>query len=108
MKVIRCKDCALNGRSECPLSYIENHTLCFVEHSPMFFCGKSIPSENYKPTKGDTIRNMTDRQLAVWLNGQESDAYRAGKGGGKCLVGDKNIKFYVGWFGSPEGEDYNG
>lgn len=40
MKVIRCKDCVLDGRSECPLAYIENQTLCFVEHSPMFFCAK--------------------------------------------------------------------
>ena len=67
MKVIRCKDCALDGRTECPLSYIEKQTLCFVEHSPMFFCGKAKPTEDYQPTNGDVIRNMTDRQLAEWL-----------------------------------------
>lgn len=60
MKVIRCKDCALDGNPECPLSYIEKQTLCFVEHSPMFFCGKAKPTEDYHPTNGDVIRNMTD------------------------------------------------
>ena len=108
MKVIRCKDCIYDGRSECPLSYIENHTLCFVEHSQMFFCGKGRTSEDYKPTKGDAVRNMTDRQLAVWMDEHERDAYRAGKGGGSWQTGEPNIKFYTGYFGSAEGEDYIG
>ena len=67
MKIIRCKDCALDGNPECPLSYIEKQTLCFVEHSPLFFCGKAKPTEDYQPTNGDVIRNLTDRQLAEWL-----------------------------------------
>lgn len=36
--VVRCRDCAEDGRFTCPLAYIENHTLCFVDHSPNFFC----------------------------------------------------------------------
>lgn len=100
MKVIRCKDCVLYGGIECPM-------VC-EKPSPMFFCGNAKPSEDYKPTKGDNIRNMTNRQLAVWLNGQERDAYRSGKNGGECMLGETNINFYIGFFGSPEGEDYNG
>lgn len=36
--VVRCRDCAEDGRFTCPLAYIENNTLCFVDHSPDFFC----------------------------------------------------------------------
>ena len=70
--------------------------------------GKGQASEHYKPTKGDAVRNMTDRQLAVWMDEHERDAYRAGKGGGSWQTGEPNIKFYTGYFGSAEGEDYNG
>lgn len=108
MKVIRCKNCIYDGLDKCPLAYIENNTLCFVEHSPMFFCAKGRAAEDYKPTKGDAVRNMTDRQLAVWMNEHERDAYRAGLGGGRYDIGEKNIKFYTGFFGSAEGEDYDG
>lgn len=38
MNIIRCKDYIHDGAIECPLSFIEKQTLCFVEHSPMFFC----------------------------------------------------------------------
>ena len=106
MKVIRCKDCVLDGAPECPLSYVENHSLRFVEHSPMFFCGKGKTSEDYKPTSGDVVRNMTDRQLAVWLDGQERDAYHAGIRGSKFILGKTNIDFYTGFFGHPNDEDY--
>lgn len=61
---------------------------------------------NSKPTKGDAIRNMTDRELAVWLNEEQINAYSAGKSGCEFLTGKKNIEFYTGYFGSPEGEDY--
>lgn len=106
MKVIRCKDCALDGNPECPLSYIEKQTLCFVEHSPMFFCGKAKPTEDYQPTNGDVIRNMTDRQLAERQNSIEHSAYIHGKGGGYMTFGKQNIDFLTGWLGNPEGEDY--
>lgn len=36
--LVRCRDCAEDGRFTCPLAYIENNTLCFVDHSPDFFC----------------------------------------------------------------------
>lgn len=106
MKVIRCKDCVLDGAPECPLSYIEKHTLCFVEHSPMFFCGKAKASEDYSPSHGDVIRNMTDRQLAEHQNLIEHTAYSHGKDGGVMQFGKKNIDFLTGWFGAPDCEDY--
>ena len=39
VEVVRCKDCVKDGMTVCPISYIEKQTLCFVNHSPDFFCG---------------------------------------------------------------------
>ena len=106
MKVIRCKDCVLDGRSECPLAYIENQMLCFVEHSPMFFCAKGKAKEDYTPTRGDNVRNMTDRQLATLFNETEHEIAKHYTGGGGAMsFGKKNIDFYTKWFSEPEEDD---
>lgn len=38
VEVVRCKDCANDGLSTCPLCYIEKHALIFINHDPEFFC----------------------------------------------------------------------
>ena len=106
MKVIRCKDCILDGCPECPLSYIENQKMCFYEHSPMFYCAKGRTTEYYTPTHGDIVRNMTDRQLAEMQNRHEHTGYVHGKGSGVMKFGKANIDFLTGWYGAPDGEDY--
>ena len=40
-QVVRCKDCAHMGLFDCPLCYIEKHTLQFIEVSPDFYCAKA-------------------------------------------------------------------
>ena len=37
--VIQCKDCAKDGLTTCPMCWIENHTLEFINHDPNFYCG---------------------------------------------------------------------
>ena len=37
--VIRCKDCAKDGLTTCPMCWIESHTLEFINHDPNFYCG---------------------------------------------------------------------
>lgn len=39
VRIIRCKDCSHNGLFDCPLCYIEQQTLQFIEVSPDFYCG---------------------------------------------------------------------
>ena len=39
VEVVRCKDCARDGLSDCPICYIEKQTLQFINHDPNFFCG---------------------------------------------------------------------
>ena len=106
MDVIRCKDYALRNVPECPLSYINQNELSFEEFSDMFFCAKGIPDKYYKPTNGDYIRNMTDKELAVHQDLIEQTAYNCRTGGGRMTFGKENIDFLTGWFGAPEGEDY--
>ena len=43
VSVIRCKDCAHEDMFDCPLGYIEHHTLQFVNHDPDFYCRKGAP-----------------------------------------------------------------
>ena len=38
--VVRCKDCTKNGLFSCPICFIENKTLQFINHSPDFYCGE--------------------------------------------------------------------
>ena len=38
--VVRCRDCAKLGLFTCPICFIENKTLQFVNISPDFFCGE--------------------------------------------------------------------
>ena len=38
VEVVRCRECAKDGLTTCPLCWIENHTLQFVNHDPEFFC----------------------------------------------------------------------
>ena len=40
--VIRCKDCAKDGLTTCPMCWIENHTLEFINHDPKFYCGAAV------------------------------------------------------------------
>lgn len=39
VEVVRCRDCIKDGLTTCPLCWIENHTLEFVNHDPDFYCG---------------------------------------------------------------------
>ena len=36
--VVRCGDCIHDGMSECPLCYIENHTMRFINHDGNWYC----------------------------------------------------------------------
>lgn len=40
VEVVRCRDCIHDGLSTCPMCYIENKTLVFINHDPNFYCGK--------------------------------------------------------------------
>ena len=83
MKVTRCKDCVYQFTHECLLAVIEKRTLTFINRSETFFCGKAKRKDNAVYTNGDAIRDMTDKQLAHFLNEIELDAFRLGTGGGK-------------------------
>ncbi len=38
VEVVRCKDCAKDGLSTCPICYIEKQALIFINHNPDFYC----------------------------------------------------------------------
>lgn len=38
VEIVRCKDCVKLNRYDCPMCYIENKTLQFVEVKPNFYC----------------------------------------------------------------------
>lgn len=38
--VVRCRDCAKDGLFTCPICFIENKELHFINHSPDFYCGE--------------------------------------------------------------------
>ena len=40
VEVVRCRDCAKDGLLTCPICFIENKTLQFINHSPYFYCGE--------------------------------------------------------------------
>lgn len=40
LPVVRCRDCIHDGLTTCPLCYIEQQTLVFVNHDADFYCGK--------------------------------------------------------------------
>ena len=40
VEVVRCRDCAKDGLFTCPICFIENKTLEFINHSPDFYCGE--------------------------------------------------------------------
>ncbi len=61
-----------------------------------------------KLTNGDMIRQMTDKELAEWLNSHERAAYITAIDGGAMRFGKSNVNFWTGYFGSPAGEDYDG
>ena len=44
-QIIHCKDCAKDGLTACPLCWIEEHTLQFVDHDPEFYCGEAERKE---------------------------------------------------------------
>lgn len=39
-EVIRCRDCVHDNMMTCPMCYIEQQTLQFINHDPEFYCGK--------------------------------------------------------------------
>ena len=43
--IIHCKGCAKDGLTTCPLCWIEEHTLQFVDHDPEFYCGEAERKE---------------------------------------------------------------
>ena len=45
VEVVRCRDCAKHGLFTCPICFIENKTLQFVNISPDFFCGEGERKE---------------------------------------------------------------
>ena len=44
--VVRCKDCIHDGMIECPLCYIENHTMRFINHDGNWYCGDGEKKED--------------------------------------------------------------
>ena len=48
VEIVRCKDCIYLNRMDCPMCYIENKTLQFVEVKPNFYCGKGKLEEDWK------------------------------------------------------------
>lgn len=40
VEVVRCRDCAKDGLFTCPICFIENKTLHFINHIPDFYCGE--------------------------------------------------------------------
>ena len=51
VEVVRCRDCAKLGLFTCPICFIENKTLQFVNHSPDFYCGEG-ERKGRRRTKG--------------------------------------------------------
>lgn len=49
VEIVRCKDCVRLNRHDCPMCYIENKTLQFVEVKPNFYCGKGQLNEEERP-----------------------------------------------------------
>lgn len=80
-------------------------SICFVEHPPTFFCAKGKTKADYEPTRGDIVRNMTDRQLAVFMDEHEKDAYEHGKANARWNLGKSNIEWYTKYFGTSENEE---
>ena len=72
----------------------------------MFFCAKGKAKEDYEPTVGDNIRNMTDRQLAHFIVAHEKEAYEVGKEGCFFESVEKQEKFWTGYLKHIDGEDY--
>ena len=65
-------------------------------------------AEDVKMTEGDRIRRMSDRELAVWRDTLDREAWENGAGGGTMKFGETNIDFWTGYFGHPADEDYEG
>lgn len=65
-------------------------------------------AEDMKMTEGDRIRRMSDRELAVWRDTLDREAWENGAGGGSMKFGKTNIDFWTGYFGHPADEDYEG
>lgn len=65
-------------------------------------------AEDVKMTEGDRIRRMSDRELAVWRDTLDREAWENGAGGGSMKFGKSNIDFWTGYFGHPADEDYEG
>ena len=45
VEVVRCRDCAKRGLFTCPICFIENKTLQFINLSPDFYCGEGERKE---------------------------------------------------------------
>lgn len=48
-ELVRCRDCVNDGLTECPVCYIEQQTLCFVNHDPEFYCGMGERKDDELP-----------------------------------------------------------
>ena len=45
VEVVRCRNCIHDGMSECPLCYIENHAMRFINHDGNWYCGDGEKKE---------------------------------------------------------------
>lgn len=39
-ELVRCSECVHDDTAACPLCWIENHTMQFINHDADFYCGK--------------------------------------------------------------------
>lgn len=62
-KIVRCKNCVHENLTTCPLCYIENQSLIFVNHDPNFYCGKG---ESNVVGKDDTSTLLLKPGDEVW------------------------------------------
>ena len=100
MKVIRCKDCVLANTKECPITYTEK-----IKNKEMFYCGLAKAKADYKPTRGDIVRDMTDAQIGEMIASHEKEGYMFGLEDGKKFCTTANKKFWRGYMAEPPEAD---
>lgn len=105
MKVIRCKDCALVNTLACPMNYIDKQKGIVSNRTQTFFCAHAQPTAQYEPTHGDTIRNMSDSELADFLYKIEMQGYEMRGYEGKSFSKTNIRKHYKKYVKTPLSED---
>lgn len=55
VEIVRCKDCVMLNRYDCPMCYIEKQSLRFVAVAPNFYCGAGKLTEEYNRTIDDIV-----------------------------------------------------